>query len=106
MKKRYDVRKALAVPLTPEEQRWEDAIDAAEPPTYADAATVEKFAAAAGKALRELRRGGARAGAGRKPRPHVRTTVLLAPAVRAKLERLAKREGSLSAAVEKLVRSA
>ncbi len=46
---------------------------------------------------------GKRASAGRKPRETRRTVVLLAPAVRKRLEELAKETGSLSSAVEKAV---
>jgi hypothetical protein len=48
-------------------------------------------------------RGGKRPGSGRKSRAYVKTTVLLAPDVRGKLEILAKQAGSLSAAVEKAI---
>jgi hypothetical protein len=51
-------------------------------------------------------RGGSRPGAGRKPRPHVRTTLLLAPEVRDKLERLANRHGSMSLAAEAVIKHA
>ena len=44
-----------------------------------------------------------RPGSGRKSRAYVKTTVLLAPDVRGKLEILAKQAGSLSAAVEKAI---
>ena len=64
----------------------------------------QKIQQAAKNTLHKLR-GGARQRAGRKSRPHVRTTVLLAPAIRKKLETLAIRDGSLSAAVEKLVQA-
>lgn len=106
MKMKYDPKVALKVPLDSYEQEQEDAIDEASPPAYADPDTVKKFRRAARESLREIQRGGARPGAGRKPRPHIRTTVLLDPKIRAKLDRLATREGSLSAAVEKLVKSA
>jgi len=104
-KNNYDPNKALGVLLTAYEQEIEDAIDETAQPEYSDAVTVNVFSQAARETLREMR-GGARLGAGRKPRPHVRTTVLLAPAIRRKLERLAKKKGSLSATVESLIESA
>lgn len=97
---KYDVQKALKVPLTPYEREIEDATGRAVRPDLS-----EQLQRAAQKTLRKLR-GGVRTGAGRKARDHVRTTVLLAPPLRKKLEAMATREGSLSAAVEKLIRTA
>jgi hypothetical protein len=57
------------------------------------------------EALKSVR-GGSRPGAGRKPRPHVRTTLLLAPEVRDKLETLAHRHGNMSLAAEAAIRHA
>jgi hypothetical protein len=103
--KKYSPVEALKVPLTAYEQAIEDAIDENAPPQFADPEVIRRFRQAAVHTLQEMR-GGARPGAGRKSRPHVRTTVLLEPKLRRKLERLAKQQGSLSAAVEMLVRNA
>ena len=100
---KYNVKKSLRVPLEAEEQKIEDAL-----PTSRGHAKPKQMAAirrAAGEALRSMR-GGSRPGAGRKPRPHVRTTLLLAPEVRDKLERLADRHGSMSLAAEAAIRHA
>jgi hypothetical protein len=100
---KYDVKKSLRVPLTDYEQQIEDAL-----PTARTASKSKQIAAvrkAAAQALQSMR-GGRRAGAGRKSRPHVRTTLLLAPEVREKLERLADRHGSMSLAAEAAIRHA
>jgi hypothetical protein len=100
---KYDVKKSLRVPLTDYEQQIEDAL-----PTARTASKSKQIAAvrkAATQALQSMR-GGRRSGAGRKPRPHVRTTLLLAPEVRDKLERLADRHGSMSLAAEAAIRHA
>jgi hypothetical protein len=85
-------------PLTAYEQAIEDATDPraipATPPEVLAAAR-----AAAQAALKKLR-GGKRPGAGRPARAYVKTSLLLSPAARAKLEKLAKKSGSLSAAAE------
>ena len=102
---KYDLKKSLDVPLTPYEQKIEDATDATAP----SADTDSNLIAEATMGLREMGitlRGGARPGAGRKRRPHIRTTVLLDPALRHKLDQMAKTQGSMSAVVERLIRSA
>ncbi|MFZ4598219.1 MAG: hypothetical protein ACOYNN_06195 [Terrimicrobiaceae bacterium] len=104
MKTKYDPMKALSVPLTAYEKEIENAI--AENTLVADPGMNSVLEKAARETLQAIRRGGMRPGAGRKARPHVRTTVLLAPNIRRKLERIAKSEGSLSAAVESLVKAA
>lgn len=104
MKTKYDPVRALKVPLTAYEQEVENAID--QNTLVADPGMNAVLQKAAKETLRMIRRGGKRPGAGRKARPHVRTTVLLAPSIRRKLERIAKSEGSLSAAVESLVKAA
>jgi hypothetical protein len=96
---KYDPIKAFQVPLTPYEQEIEDATLQSAPELN------EPLREAASETLRALR-GGKRAGSGRKPRPHIRTTVLLAPAARRKLDAMAKKKGSLSAAVEALLEQA
>ena len=100
---KYNVKKFLRVPLDADEQKIEDALPATAP--RAKAGQLAAIREAAGKTLR-LMRGGPRPGAGRKPRPHVRTTLLLAPEVRDKLERLAGRHSSMSLAAEAAIRHA
>jgi hypothetical protein len=100
---KYDVKKALTIPLSSYEQEIEDEVAGGQAFRRPDLAA--EFEKAAQKTLIAIR-GGARKGAGRKGRPHIRTTVLLAPPLRRKLEVLATRDGSLSAAVEKLIQSA
>jgi len=100
---KYNVKKALRVPLDAEEQKIEAALPST--PARAKAQQMTAIRQAATAALRSIR-GGRRAGAGRKPRPHVRTTLLLAPEVREKLERLADRHGSMSLAAEAAIRHA
>lgn len=98
---KYNVKKSLRVPLSPYEQQIEDAL-----PTSARRAKPTQITAirkAAAEALHSMR-GGSRPGAGRKPRPHVRTTLLLAPEVRDKLEKLADRHGNMSLAAEAVIR--
>jgi hypothetical protein len=90
------------VPLTPSEQAIEDAIDENAPLQPLSSERKAEFQAAARAAL-VVMRGGKRPGSGRKSRAYVKTTVLLAPDVRGKLEILAKQAGSLSAAVEKAI---
>ena len=96
--KNYD---PLKVKLTADEQAIEDAIDENEIPET-DPVLLKEVREAAARALEKIR-GGRRAGAGRKSREYVKTTVLLAPAVRTRLELLAEESGSLSAAVEKAI---
>lgn len=100
---KYNLAKSLAVPLSEFEQSVEDSLPQQRPAHRSkDLAAVQKSATQALKALR----GGRRAGAGRKPRPHVRTTLLLAPEVREKLQLLAARHGSMSLAAEAAIRQA
>jgi hypothetical protein len=101
MKKKYN---PATDKLTPYEQGIEDAIDLGNTPRASQELLAEVHAVAL-VSLAKLR-GGKRAGSGRKPREHVKTTLLLALDVRAKLEELAKTTGSLSSAVEKAVRLA
>jgi hypothetical protein len=98
---KYDPLKALDVSLNPLEREIEDGVGL----IPIDEADFEQKIQHAAKSTLHKLRGGARQRAGRKSRPHVRTTVLLAPAIRKKLETLAIRDGSLSAAVEKLVQA-
>jgi hypothetical protein len=100
---KYNVKKTLRVPLDADERKIENAL----PATHARAKAKQLAAIrrAAGETLLSMR-GGPRPGAGRKPRPHVRTTLLLAPEVREKLERLADRHGSMSLAAEAAIRHA
>jgi hypothetical protein len=92
----------LKLKLTPAEQAIEDSRAEAAP---ASAASPELLAAvkAGFTGLAVSPRGGKRRGSGRKPRETRRTVVLLAPEVRARLEQLAEKTGSLSSAVEKAV---
>lgn len=99
---KYDVKKALKVPLTAYEKEIDDGLAGRRTPRPA---LAEELQQAAKSTLRKIR-GGMRPGSGRKARAHVRTTVLLAPPLRKKLDAMAKREGSLSAAVEMLIRTA
>ncbi len=100
---KYSLKKSLRVPLTASEQRIEDALPVSKTsPKSKQLAILRK---AATETLKSLR-GGRRAGAGRKARPHVRTTLLLAPEVREKLEQLADRHGSMSLAAEAAIRHA
>lgn len=92
----------LKVKLTPHEQSIEDQIDENAPIQHASPEVLEQVRLAGQLALDRLR-GGKRPGSGRKAREYVRTTVLLAPEVREKLERLAEQYGSLSRAVEAAV---
>jgi hypothetical protein len=100
---KYSVKKSLRVPLDADEQKVEDALPAVA--TRAKAKQLASIREAATEALQSMR-GGRRRGAGRKPRPHVRTTLLLAPEVREKLKRLAGRHGSMSLAAEAVIRHA
>lgn len=98
---KYDVKKALKVPLSTYEKEIDDGLAGCRTPHPALANELQR---AAKSTLRKIR-GGMRHGSGRKPRAHVRTTVLLSPPLRKKLEAMAKREGGLSAAVEMLIRA-
>jgi len=100
---KYNVKKSLRVPLDTDEQKIEDALPASA--AHAKPKQMAAIRRAAGEALRSMR-GGSRPGAGRKSRPHVRTTLLLAPEVRDKLERLANRHGSMSLAAEAAIKHA
>jgi len=95
----------LKVKLSAYEQSIEDGIDGSAPVVHATPELMEQVLQAAQRSLAKLR-GGKRAGAGRKPRDYVKTTVLIAPDVRQKLTLLAARHGSLSRAVEEAVRAA
>jgi hypothetical protein len=99
----YNVKKSLSVPLSPEEQQLEDRLPLVR--SSAKPKKIEVIRQAATQALESIR-GGSRPGSGRKPRPHIRTTLLLAPEVRSKLERLAHQHGSLSLAAEVVIRKA
>lgn len=100
---KYNVKKSLRVPLDADEQKIESALPAT--PERAKPKQMAAIRRAAAEALRSMR-GGRRPGAGRKPRAHVRTTLLLAPEVRDKLERLAHRHGSMSLAAEAAIKHA
>ena len=100
---KYNVKKSLSVPLSPDEQQLEDRLAVAS--SSATTKEIEAIRQAAKKTLQSIR-GGSRLGAGRKPRPHIRTTLLLAPEVRNKLEQLARQHGSLSLAAEVAIRKA
>jgi hypothetical protein len=100
---KYNVKKSLRVPLDADERKIEKALPAT--PSGAKAKQLAAIRRAAGETLVAMR-GGRRPGAGRKRRPHVRTTLLLAPEVRDKLERLADRHGSMSLAAEAAIRHA
>ena len=100
---KYNVKKSLRVPLDAGEQKIEDALPVA--PAGAKPKQMAAIRRAAVEALQSMR-GGRRPGAGRKPRAHVRTTLLLAPEVREKLERLADRHGSMSLAAEAAIKHA
>jgi hypothetical protein len=95
----------LRVKLSAFEQLIEDSLDESAPLVHATPELMEQVRQAAQRSLAKLR-GGKRAGAGRKPREYVKTTVLIAPDVRQKLTFLAARHGSLSRAVEEAVRAA
>jgi hypothetical protein len=101
MKPQPRLKTVEEVPLSLYEQAIEDAtvenaIPASDPALLAEArAGMARLAVSL--------RGGKRPGSGRKPRETRRTVVLLAPAVRERLEELAKTSGSLSAAVEKAI---
>jgi hypothetical protein len=98
--KKYDPSK---VKLTSYEKTIEKAKDVTSGPVpHASAAVLTGLRKAAASTLVSVR-GGKRTGAGRKPRAHVKTTILLAPNVRKKLEKLAKETGSLSSAAEKAI---
>lgn len=100
---KYNLKKSLSTPLTAYERQVEDALPSA--PARAKAKQMAAIRQAAAQTLKSMR-GGRRVGAGRKPRPHVRTTLLLAPEVRDKLERLATRHGNMSLAAEAAIRHA
>lgn len=100
---KYNLKKSLRVPLDEGEKEVEASL-----PTKPARAKPKQIAAirqAATKALHSMR-GGSRPGAGRKPRAHIRTTLLLAPEVRDKLERLANLHGNMSLAAEAAIRHA
>lgn len=92
----------LKVELTPAEQAIEDSLAEDAPAPSASPALLADVKAGFTELSISLR-GGKRSGAGRKPRETRRTVVLLAPEVRARLEELAEKTGSLSSAVEKAV---
>lgn len=98
--KTYD---PFAVKLTPAEQAIEDAIDEKAIPETDPAVLLEVKNGL--ESLKKSLRGGRRSGSGRKPRESRRTVVLLSPAARKHLEKLATKTGSLSSAVEKAVMS-
>ncbi|MFM7374257.1 MAG: hypothetical protein ACKOAL_11355 [Chthoniobacterales bacterium] len=100
---KYNVKKSLRIPLGADEQKIESALPTT--PAHAKPKQMAAIRRAAAEALRSMR-GGRRPGAGRKPRAHVRTTLLLAPEVRDKLERLADRHGSMSLAAEAAIKHA
>jgi hypothetical protein len=100
---KYNVKKSLGVPLSSYEQQIEDNLSTLRSNTTAH--EIQAVRQAASKTLESMR-GGYRPGAGRKPRAHVRTTLLLAPEIRDKLERLAEHHGSLSLAAEVAIRRA
>ena len=100
---KYNAKKSLSVPLTAYEKAVEGALPAK--PQRAKRTQMAAIRKAAAEALMSMR-GGSRPGAGRKPRPHVRTTLLLAPEVRDKLEKLADRHGNMSLAAEAAIRHA
>ena len=95
----YDVQKALIVPLSAYEREIDEAAAINSRNDFADNLKMSAI-----KTMSAIR-GGARPGSGRKPRAHIRTTVLLAPQLREKLDAMATREGSLSAAVEKMIQA-
>ena len=100
---KYNIKKSLTIPLSSFEQQIEDSVDRLT--SIATPKDLKALRDAGTKSLETLR-GGHRPGSGRKARPHVRTTSLLDPDVRKKLERLAERHGSLSQAAEVAIRCA
>jgi hypothetical protein len=92
----------LKVKLTPAEQAIEDLLAENAPAPSASPALLADVKAGFTDLAASLR-GGKRSGSGRKRRETRRTVVLLAPDVRARLEELAEKTGSLSSAVEKAV---
>ena len=101
MKPQRRIKSVEEVPLSPYEQAIEDVVPTGNMPQSDPALLAE--ARAGMQRLASSMRGGKRPGSGRKPRETRRTVVLLAPAVRERLEELAKVSGSLSAAVEKAI---
>ncbi len=104
MKTKRRIKTVEEVPLTAYEQSIENSLDATGG-VVADAATLAAARAGLDHLATRLR-GGSRPGAGRKPRAYVKTTVLLSPEGRAKLDRLATEYGSLSAAAERAIEKA
>jgi len=100
---KYNVKKSLRVPLDEEERKIEAALPTK--PAHSKPKQMAAIRQAATDALQSMR-GGSRPGAGRKPRAHIRTTLLLAPEVRDKLERLANLHGNMSLAAEAVIRHA
>lgn len=100
---KYNLKKSLSVPLSVEEQQLEDRLPFVRPSSKST--DVESIRQAATQTLKSMR-GGFRPGSGRKARSHVRTTLLLSPEIRSKLELLAQRHGNLSLAAEVAIRKA
>ena len=102
MKPQRRIKTVKEVPLSRYEQSIEDAVTVGKSAPASDPALLAEARAGMARLASSLR-GGKRPGSGRKPRETRRTVVLLAPAVRERLEELAKTSGSLSAAVEKAI---
>ena len=88
-------------PLTPDEKEIEDSIDSSKLPS-ASKAKLEEVRSGLGDLKR--RRGGARPGAGRKPKDYVATMLNLTPEARSRLESLAEgQQGGMSGVVSRLL---
>ena len=93
--------------LTPYEQSIEDSIDPDAIPET-DPAVLAEVRVAMDRAAAKLRekrlRGGIRAGAGRKPKDTVPTSINLTPDSKAKLKKLAKNQpGGMSGVINRLI---
>ena len=88
-------------PLTPEEKELEDSMD---PPVVRSASEERLDEVRKGLGDLKRRRGGARPGAGRKPKEYVATMLNLTPAARRRLESLADgKAGGMSGVVNRLL---
>jgi hypothetical protein len=99
--KRSEIKNWKDMPLTSAEQEIEDSID----PSKLKGSSQAKLAEVrTGLGELKRRRGGARPGAGRKPKDYVATMLNLTPEARSRLESLAQGQpGGMSGVVSRLL---
>ncbi len=102
--KRSKIKDWKDKPLTPAEQEIEDSID---PSALQGASQARLDEVRTGMSELKRRRGGARPGAGRKPKDYVATMLNLTPGARTRLESLAEGQpGGMSGVVSRLLEEA